>query len=117
MTLTEFETELRKLHPDFAVIKINPSVQTASVLFKGVYQFAIGGNGIYKDPNPEYALEHPSGKLIRHRTIGEATAMAKKIISEMKKGSENYRAQQGLGEFSDHEMNKDVHPYSSNLIS
>lgn len=117
MTLSELEVELRKLHPDFSVIKVNPTAQTAAVLFKGVYHFAIGGNGIYKEKNDSYGLEHPNGMFIRHRTLPEAMAMAKHIVSEMKKGSEDYRAQMGLGEFSDSEMNKDFHPYSNKIIS
>lgn len=101
MTLTEFQTELQKLHPDFVVIKVKPEHQTAAVLFKGVYQFAIGGNGIYQDPNNLYGLDHPSGTFIRHRTIPEAIAMAKNILKKMHEGGEDYRAMMGLGEFSD----------------
>lgn len=101
MTLTEFQSELQKLHPDFTVIKVKPENQTAAVLFKGVYQFAIGGNGIYQDPNDAYGLDHPSGRFIRHRTIPEAVSMAKNVVRMMKEGGEDYRATMGLGEFSD----------------
>ncbi len=106
MTLSDFEFELKKLHPDFQVVKGKPEHLTAQVLFKGVRQFSIGGEGIYDDPNIEYGIERPDGLRIRHRTIPEATAMAKKIVQEMKDGGENYRALMGIGEFSDAELKK-----------
>jgi hypothetical protein len=118
MTLSEFENEIRKLNPEFQVMRAKQDSLTAAVLFKGVYQFAIPANGLYKDKNDSYGFEHPtSGNFLRHRTIGEAMAMAKHIVAGMNKGSEDYRAQMGLGEFSEAEMKKDFYPYSNKIIS
>ena len=109
MTLSEFDYYLKKnVHPDFTVFKAKESYQTAAVLFRGVYQFAIGGNGIYQEKNEAYGLDHPSGRFIRHRTLPEAIAMAKNIVAEMNKGGVNYRAAMGLGEFSDANLEKEL---------
>jgi hypothetical protein len=101
MTISEFEVELKKLHPDFQVVKLKPEHLTAQVLFRGVRMYSIGAEGLWDDPNIDYGIVHPSGRVLRHPTISEATAKANKVIQDMKEGGENYRATMGIGEFSD----------------
>ena len=104
MNIMEFRDNLRKLHPDFEVIKGKETNKTAAVLFRGVYQFAIPADGIYENKNDEYGvlIQRPTGEIfVRHRTIPEALAMAKNVLKQMREGGEQYRAMMGLGEFSD----------------
>lgn len=100
MTIGKLEDELKKLHPEFQVLVGRNTDQTAGVFFRGERLFTIPNNNIYDKPIDAYGVETSTG-FIRHRTIGDALAMAKKVLQEMKEGGEDYRATMGLGEFSE----------------
>lgn len=104
MTLGHFAMELKKLHPEFQVIKGKVDDLTAGVFFKGERLFTIPGDEIYEHPIDTYGVDVHEGLFIRHRTSTEAMQMAKKVLRDMREGGVEYRATMGLGEFSDESL-------------
>lgn len=103
MTIDTFEKELHGIDPHIT-IKKSPTPGLAGVYWRDEYLFAIPDHNIYDDINETYAIEMPSGKMMRHRTRHEAIGMAKILIHRIKTDPDYGDATMGVGKYSNQSL-------------
>lgn len=106
MKTTEFETELKRLHPDFN-IKINLNIPALSSLqWKGEHICTVPTGDILEDPSELYGVILPNGMFSKHRSRKEALAIANKLLLDMTKDQNHADATLGRGKYSKENLNK-----------
>lgn len=100
MTIDNFEQELHAIDPKLSVKPSGKVPGLAGVYWNNEYLFAIPDKNIYDEVNNGYAAFLPSGVTVRHRTRPEALFMAKKLVSDIKKGGDYGDAFMGVGKYS-----------------
>lgn len=101
MTTLEFQTQLQTSVDRNLSVKTNPRVPgMAGVYFKGEYLFAIPDGNIYEEKKPGYGVVGFDGRMIAHRTIGEALILAKHYVNKAKSDSDYFDALTGQGNYA-----------------